>query len=109
MSLSKIRKITEEGVTFNSHVDGSKHSLSPERSIEIQHLLGSDITMCFDECTPYPITYSLAADSMRLSMRWAVRSRDNFKPRDGYGIFGIVQGSIYEDLRLESVNTLKND
>ncbi len=107
MSLSKIRSINEEGVIFNSHIDGSKHSMSPERSIEIQHLLGSDITMCFDECTPYPISYPLAAESMRLSMRWAVRSRDSFKPRDGYGIFGIVQGSVYDDLRLESANTLK--
>lgn len=107
MSLSKIRDISEEGVVFRSHIDGSKHMMSPERSIEVQYLLGSDITMCFDECAPYPITYSLAADSMRLSMRWAQRSRAAFQERQGYGIFGIVQGSIFEDLRIESAGALK--
>lgn len=108
MSLSKIRTINEDGVIFSSHIDGSKHSMSPERSIEIQHLLGSDITMCFDECTHYPISYSLAKQSMELSMRWAERSLKSFEKRDGYGIFGIVQGSVYEDLRLESAKTLTN-
>jgi len=107
MSLSKLRKITEEGVTFQSHIDGSKHSLTPERSIEIQHLLDADITMAFDECTPFPSEKETAAESMRLSMRWAKRSRDAFKKRDGYGIFGIVQGSIYPDLRSESAEVLK--
>ncbi len=107
MSLSKLRKITEEGVTFQSFVDGSSHHLSPERSIEIQHLLDADITMAFDECTPFPATEEVAAESMRLSMRWALRSRDAFVRRDGYGIFGIVQGSIYPALRAESAEALK--
>ena len=107
MSLSKIRKISENGVEFRSHIDGSKHQMSPERSIEIQHLLGSDITMSFDECTKFPVTKDLAAESMRLSMRWALRSRESFKERKGYGIFGIVQGSVYEDLRLESTHSLR--
>jgi len=107
MSLSKLRKMTEEGVTFQSHVDGSKHHLSPERSIEIQHLLDADITMSFDECTPFPSDEKTAAESMRLSMRWAKRSKEAFKQRDGYGIFGIVQGSIYPELRAESAEALK--
>ncbi len=106
MSLSKLRKMTEEGVTFQSHVDGSKHALSPERSIRIQHLLDADITMSFDECTPFPATEKVAAESMRCSMRWAKRSKEAFQPRDGYGIFGIVQGSIYPELRKESVEAL---
>jgi len=107
MSLSKLRKITEEGVTFQSHIDGSKHHLSPERSIEIQNLLDADITMSFDECTPFPSTEEVAAESMRLSMRWAKRSREAFVARDGYGIFGIVQGSVYPELRAESAEALK--
>lgn len=107
MSLSKLRKMKEDGVTFQSHVDGSKHHLSPERSIEIQHLLDADITMSFDECTPFPATEEVAAESMRLSMRWAKRSRDAFKDRAGYGIFGIVQGSVYPELRAESAAALK--
>lgn len=106
MSLAKLRKITEEGVEFQSHIDGSKHMLSPERSMEIQHLLGSTITMAFDECTPYPATWEEAKKSMELSMRWAERSKKAFKPRDGYGLFGIVQGGIYEDLRKASIEAL---
>lgn len=106
MSLSQLREISEEGVAFQSHIDGSKHMLSPERSMEIQHLLGSDITMIFDECTPYPATHEVAAESMQLSLRWAKRSKDAYQPRDGYGLFGIVQGSIYEDLRKESAQAL---
>lgn len=106
MSLAQIRKIKEEGVQFQSHIDGSKHMLSPERSMEIQHLLGSDITMIFDECTPYPATHKQAEDSMQLSLRWAMRSRQAFVKREGYGLFGIVQGSTYEDLRHESANGL---
>ncbi len=108
MSLGAMRKITEEGVEFRSHLDGSKHMLSPERSMEIQHLLGSDITMSFDECTKYPATHTEAKTSMLLSMRWAIRSKNAYQARDGYGLFGIVQGGVYEDLRLESVNHLKN-
>jgi queuine tRNA-ribosyltransferase len=107
MSLSKLRKITEQGVTFQSHIDGSKHNLTPERSIEIQHLLDADITMSFDECTPFPAAEAVAAESMRRSMRWAQRSRDAFVQRAGYGIFGIVQGGIYPDLREESAAALK--
>lgn len=106
MSLAGLRKISEEGVTFQSHIDGSKHFVSPERSIEIQHLLDADITMAFDECTPYPADHKTAAKSMQLSMRWAKRSLNAFRHRDGYGIFGIVQGSVYEDLRLESAAIL---
>ncbi|HEX6980748.1 MAG TPA: tRNA guanosine(34) transglycosylase Tgt [Alphaproteobacteria bacterium] len=106
MSLSALRKIDEHGVTFQSHLDGSRHVLSPERSIEIQRLLDADITMAFDECTPYPATEAEAAQSMRLSMRWAERSRAAFVERPGYGIFGIVQGSVYPDLREESAKTL---
>ena len=106
MSLAKLRTLTEEGVTFQSHIDGSKHLLTPERSMEIQHLLDSNITMCFDECTPYPATEKQAADSMHLSMRWAKRSRDAFIERPGYGLFGIVQGSVYRELRAESAAAL---
>ncbi|WP_341763670.1 tRNA guanosine(34) transglycosylase Tgt [Candidatus Tisiphia endosymbiont of Beris chalybata] len=102
MSLSKLRKITEEGVIFNSHIDGSKFMLSPEYSTEIQRLLGSTITMAFDECTPYPSTYEQAQLSMELTSRWAARSRKAFSQKEGYGQFGIVQGSIYNDLRLKS-------
>lgn len=106
MSLSALRKMSEEGVTFRSHIEGSRQMLSPERAMQIQHSLGSDISMAFDECTPYPATHEQAADSMRLSMRWARRSRDAFIPREGYGIFGIVQGSTYADLRRESAEAL---
>jgi queuine tRNA-ribosyltransferase len=80
--------------------------ISPERSIEIQHLLGSTITMVFDECTPYPTTHDYARESMELSLRWAARSRSAFVKRAGYGIFGIVQGSVYEDLRSQSIKGL---
>lgn len=107
MSLSQLRKITEQGVTFRSHIDGSAHELTPERSIAIQHALDSNITMCFDECTPYPATAEQAAQSMRLSMRWAARSKAAFQPRDGYGIFGINQGSVYPELRAESAAALQ--
>ena len=106
MSLSGLRKMDEQGVTFQSHIDGSKHRLTPERSIEIQHLLDADVTMCLDECTPFPATETQAADSMRLSMRWAARCREAFVPREGYGLFGIVQGSTYPGLRAESVAAL---
>jgi queuine tRNA-ribosyltransferase len=106
MSLAGLRKMDEDGVTFQSHVDGSKHRLTPERSVEIQRLLGADVTMCFDECTPYPATHEEAAKSMRLSMRWAGRCRTCFEARDGHGLFGIVQGSTFEDLRAESAAAL---
>ena len=106
MSLSKLRKLTEDGVTFKSHVDGSKHYLSPERSIEIQKLLGSDIVMCFDECTPYPTTKVEAETSMWMSMRWAKRSRDAFGDRPEHALFGIQQGSTFRDLREKSAEKL---
>jgi len=106
MSLAKLRKMDESGVTFRSHIDGSAHHLSPERSMEIQYLLDSTITMALDECTKFPATHEEAASSMRLSTRWAKRSRDAFIRRDGYGQFGIVQGGVYEDLRAESAAAL---
>jgi queuine tRNA-ribosyltransferase len=102
MSLTDLRKLDENGVRFRSHIDGSYHTLSPESSIRIQHQLDADITMAFDECTPFPVTEEVAAESMRLSMRWAGRSKEAFVPRDGYGLFGIVQGGVFDDLRRES-------
>jgi queuine tRNA-ribosyltransferase len=107
MSLAKLRKMDETGVTFRSHLDGSEHHLSPERSMEIQNLLDATITMVLDECTPFPATHEEAAKSMRLSTRWAQRSRQAFVPREGYGHFGIVQGNVYEDLRKESAAALQ--
>ena len=102
MSLAELRKVSEAGVTFRSHIDGQAHELTPERSIQIQHRLGADITMAFDECTPYPIEEAGASQSMRLSMRWAERCKAAFVPRPGHGLFGIVQGSVYPALRAES-------
>jgi queuine tRNA-ribosyltransferase len=106
MSLADLRKLTEEGVTFRSHVDGAEHHLSPESSMEIQRLLGSDIVMAFDECTPFPATREAAEASMRLSMRWAARSREAFGDRPGHMLFGIQQGSVFADLRAESAEAL---
>lgn len=106
MSLSQLRKITEEGVTFQSHIDGSKHALTPERATQIQYLLDSNITMVLDECTPFPATEQEAADSMRRSMRWAARCKQAFTERAGYGLFGIVQGGVYPALRRESCEAL---
>ncbi|WP_370254486.1 tRNA guanosine(34) transglycosylase Tgt [Nioella sp.] len=107
MSLADLRKLTEEGVTFRSHVDGSRHSLTPERSMEIQRLLGSDIVMCFDECPALPADRKRIAESMRLSMRWAARSRDAFGDRPGHALFGIMQGGLERDLRQESAEALR--
>jgi queuine tRNA-ribosyltransferase len=107
MSLTGLRKLTEEGVKFKSHIDGSSHMLSPERSMEIQALLGSDIVMCFDECTPYPATEPVARASMEMSMRWAARSRSAFGDRPGHALFGIQQGSTFADQRLESAEKLR--
>ncbi|PTQ68961.1 tRNA-guanine transglycosylase [Celeribacter persicus] len=107
MSLSDLRKLTEEGVTFRSHVDGSKHFLSPERSMEIQKLLGSDIVMCFDECPALPADRDRIATSMRLSMRWAARSKEAFGDRPGHALFGIQQGGLERDFREESASALK--
>ena len=106
MSLASLRKLTEEGVRFSSHIDGSKHMLSPERSMEIQKLLGSDIVMCFDECPALPATEAEVAKSMRLSMRWAQRSRDAFGDRPGHALFGIMQGGVTRELREESAQAL---
>ena len=106
MSLATLRKIDEDGVRFRSHIDGSYHKLTPESSIEIQRSLDADITMAFDECTPYPVTEIIAEESMLMSMRWAERSKKAFKQKKGYGLFGIVQGSTFEKLRLNSVDAL---
>jgi queuine tRNA-ribosyltransferase len=107
MSLSKLRKISERGVTFRSHLDGLKHELTPERSIAIQHLLGADVTMAFDECTPFPATAEEVRQSMEMSMRWAARSKDAYAAREGYGLFGIVQGGVHAELRLASAEALR--
>jgi len=106
MSLAGLRKLTESGVTFKSHIDGSSHHLSPERSMEIQGLLGSDIVMCFDECPALPATEEEVARATRLSMRWAQRSRDAFGDRPGHALFGIMQGGVTPDLRAESAQAL---
>lgn len=104
-SLAKRRKITEQGVTFASPVDGAKIFMGPEESMDVQHALGSDIIMAFDECTPYPATRDEAAKSMHMSMRWAERSRDAHGDRTG-ALFGIIQGGMYGDLRRESISAL---
>lgn len=106
MSLSGRRKIREEGVSFSSHVDGRRLFLGPEEAISIQRRLGSDISMCLDECTKYPVSKSEAEDSMRLSMRWADRSKRAFGERPGFALFGIQQGSVYRELREESARHL---
>ncbi|WP_417257500.1 tRNA guanosine(34) transglycosylase Tgt [Celeribacter sp.] len=106
MSLAELRKLTEKGVTFRSHIDGSKHELTPERSMEIQRLLGSDIVMAFDECPALPADRARLEESMRLSMRWAERSREAFGDRPGHALFGIQQGGLEEDLRAESAEAL---
>ena len=104
MSLAKIRKLTEDGVTFRSHIDGSKHVITPERSIEIQCLLGADIQMQLDECIEHPAEHGEARRAMQLSLRWAERSKAQFDriAQAGQALFGIVQGSIYADLRRAS-------
>ena len=107
MSLAGLRKLTEEGVTFKSHVDGARHTLSPESSMEIQRLLGSDIVMCFDECPALPAPRDAIARSMELSMRWAARSRDAFGDRPGRALFGIMQGGLEQDLRAQSAEALR--
>lgn len=107
MSLADLRKLTEKGVTFKSHIDGSSHEITPERSMEIQKLLGSDIVMCFDECPALPADRERIAESMRLSMRWAERSKDAFGDRPGHGLFGIQQGGLEQDFREESAQALR--
>lgn len=109
-SLSKTRKITEEGVQFRSHIDGSKHFISPEKSIEIQNDLGSDIMMAFDECVPYPASYEYTEDSMKRTLRWLKRCKDYDKNTDKQNLFGIIQGGMYKDLREYSAkNTIDFD
>ena len=108
MSLAKLRRITEDGVTFQSHLDGATIALTPERAIEVQCLLGADIQMVLDECTPFPATRDEAKASLDLSMRWAERSKAAFAAMSapGQALFGIVQGSVYPDLREESARAL---
>lgn len=109
-SLAPMRKITEDGVAFQSHIDGSRHFLTPEGATEVQLALGSDVLMCFDECTGYPATHEAAGTSMRRTMAWAARCKRRWTARSaaqaGQALFGIVQGSVYEDLRRESAQAL---
>tara|TARA_A100001011_G_scaffold124086_1_gene130953 strand:+ start:1285 stop:2415 length:1131 start_codon:yes stop_codon:yes gene_type:complete len=112
-SLSDNRKITEKGVTFKSHIDGSKHVFTPEYAIDIQRTIGADIIMAFDECTPYPCPYDYAKNSMHLTHRWLVRCQEHFsntEPKYGYQqtLFPIVQGSVYTDLREQSAEFIAN-
>ncbi|ABY92746.1 tRNA guanosine(34) transglycosylase Tgt [Thermoanaerobacter brockii subsp. lactiethylicus] len=105
-SLSSLRKIKEEGVEFRSHIDGSKHFFTPEKVIEIQNALGSDIIMSFDECAPYPADYEYVKNSMELTIKWAERGKKAHKNTEKQALFGIVQGGIYEDLRKECAQRL---
>jgi queuine tRNA-ribosyltransferase len=107
MSLAQLRKLDENGVSFQSHVDGTQYLLTPERSMEIQALLGSDIHMVLDECTPFPATEKEAEASMELSTRWAKRSKAAFREAPGRALFGIVQGSVYPQLRERSAAALQ--
>ena len=106
MSLAKLRKLTEAGITFQSHLDGSRHELTPERSMAIQDLLGSDIQMQLDECLRLPADRAEVERAMLLSLRWAERSRTAFVPKPGRAVFGIVQGGDLPDLRIESAKGL---
>lgn len=106
MSLSELRKMSEHGVTFRSHIDGSYHELTPERAVEIQRLLDSNITMQLDECAPHPAPAETVENAMRLSLRWAERCKRAFEDRPGYGLFGIVQGGVDETLRRQSAEGL---
>ncbi len=107
MSLGALARVGEDGVRFQSHIDGARLDLTPERAVEAQRLLDADVTMALDECTPWPIDKAGAAASMRRSMRWAERCRAAFRDRPGYGLFGIVQGGEHADLRAESVEALR--
>lgn len=106
MSLAKLRKLNENGVTFQSHIDGSRHVLTPERSMEIQRLLGSDIQMQFDECVKLPCSDAEAERAMRLSLRWGERSKVAFGSQPGHAIFGIVQGGANHKLRVDSAKAV---
>lgn len=106
MSLAKLRKITKEGVRFQSHIDGSYHLFTPEKVIEIQEALGADIIMSFDECPPYPATREYVEKSLKITLNWAARGKEAFKNTDKQALFGIVQGGVYEDLREKSAQKL---
>ncbi|MCA7120061.1 MAG: tRNA guanosine(34) transglycosylase Tgt [Acidibrevibacterium sp.] len=106
MSLAKLRKLDADGVTFRSHIDGSAHRLTPERAIDIQSKLDATISMVLDECTAFPASHEAAALSLDLSLRWAERCRAAFPARPGYGLFGIVQGGVYADLRARACEAL---
>jgi queuine tRNA-ribosyltransferase len=108
MSLAGLRKIDPDGVTFQSHIDGSRHRLTPAICMDLQWKFDSTITMVLDECTAFPATYDIAEASMEMSMRWAASCKEAFRQRRGYGLFGIVQGSTYPDLRLRSVSALND-
>ncbi|MGF7398751.1 tRNA guanosine(34) transglycosylase Tgt [Thermoanaerobacterium thermosaccharolyticum] len=105
-SLGPLRKITEDGVEFRSHLDGSRHFLTPEKVIEIENALGADIIMSFDECAPYPADYDYVKNSMETTLRWAKRGKEAHKNIDKQALFGIVQGGTYDDLRRECANRL---
>jgi len=106
MSLSGLRKITKDGVRFQSHIDGSYHMFTPERAIEIQNALGADIIMSFDECPPYPATKDYVAKSLKTTLDWARRGKEFHKNSEKQALFGIVQGGVHEDLRQESAEKL---
>jgi queuine tRNA-ribosyltransferase len=108
MSLSNLRKVSKDGVIFQSHIDGTKYELTPERSVQIQHMLGSDITMGLDECTSYPCKEHEAAESMLLSVEWARRSKEAYRQREGHALFGIIQGSTFPNLRKDSTEFTVN-
>ncbi|MDI6619863.1 MAG: tRNA guanosine(34) transglycosylase Tgt [Clostridiales bacterium] len=105
-SLSNLRDIKEEGVTFKSHLDGSKHFFTPEKAVQIQNSLGADIIMCFDECLPYPCDKDYASLALKRTIRWAKRCKDTHKNIEKQSLFGIIQGGMYKDLRLQSVNEM---
>ncbi len=109
-SLTGLTKVTPDGVTFQSHLDGSRHTFTPERSVDIQRAIGADIIMCFDECTRYPVSHEEAARSMRTTMDWAERCKRRWRDSDDgrQALFGIVQGSVYPDLRQESAERLRS-
>ena len=106
LSLKGLARVDEEGATFRSHIDGSRHRLTPEDAVAIQHDLDSTVAMVLDECTEHPASRARAGASMERSMRWAVRSKAAFRPRQGYGLFGIVQGGVFDDLRRASAEAL---
>ena len=106
MSLGNNVKIDEEGVTFSSHIDGSLNRLTAKKAVDIQKILNSTITMSFDECIPYPYSFDDTKESLKRSTKWTEKSREAYTERDGYGIFGIIQGGMYKELRLKSIQSL---